>query len=49
MVGRYGPAELIRRVRRAERSDPDGKRWPRGKPSDDASAVYCTHLNGHRP
>ncbi|ADG87079.1 protein phosphatase 2C domain-containing protein [Thermobispora bispora] len=49
MVDRYGPAELIRRVRRAERSDPDGKRWPRGKPSDDASAVYCTHLNGHRP
>lgn len=34
-----GPAELIRRVREAERSDPDGSRWPRGKTYDDATAA----------
>ncbi|WP_433351514.1 hypothetical protein ACQP25_00415 [Microtetraspora malaysiensis] len=36
-----GSAELIRRVRDAERSDLVGKRWPRGKTFDDATAVYC--------
>ncbi|MEV0408515.1 protein phosphatase 2C domain-containing protein [Actinoallomurus sp. NPDC050550] len=36
-----GPAELIRRVRAAEDSDLHGERWPRGKASDDATAVYC--------
>jgi hypothetical protein len=35
-----GPAEVIRQVRDAERTDPDGVRWPRGKISDDATAVY---------
>lgn len=35
-----GPAEVIRQVRDAERTDPDGQRWPRGKISDDATAVY---------
>ncbi|WP_433220475.1 protein phosphatase 2C domain-containing protein [Microtetraspora malaysiensis] len=35
-----GPAELIRRVRDAEHSDPSGKRWPRGKSLDDATAAY---------
>jgi hypothetical protein len=34
-----GPAGLIRRVRAAEASDPEGKRWPRGKIHDDATAV----------
>lgn len=37
-----GPAGLIRAVRRAERTDPDGQRWPRNKRSDDATAVYAT-------
>lgn len=36
-----GPAELVRRVRAAENTDPRGERWPRGKASDDATAVYC--------
>jgi hypothetical protein len=36
-----GPARLIRWVREAEASDPDGTRWKRGKVSDDATAVYC--------
>ncbi|WP_248960921.1 protein phosphatase 2C domain-containing protein [Sphaerisporangium perillae] len=37
-----GPAELIHRVRQAERSDLDGSHWPRGKTFDDATAVYVT-------
>lgn len=36
-----GPEELIRRVRAAEAADPHGRRWPRGKGRDDATAVVC--------
>ena len=35
-----GPGELIRQVRAAEASDPDGARWPRSKPADDATILY---------
>jgi hypothetical protein len=35
-----GPAELIRQVRAAEATDPDGARWPRSKARDDATIVY---------
>ncbi|WP_025620155.1 hypothetical protein [Salinispora cortesiana] len=35
-----GATELIRQVRAAEQSDPDGTRWPRNKRSDDATAVF---------
>ena len=35
-----GPAGLIRQVRAAEASDPDGARWPRSKARDDATALY---------
>jgi hypothetical protein len=35
-----GPAELIRQVRVAEDSDPDGARWPRTKARDDATVIY---------
>ncbi|MEV1239100.1 integrase [Nonomuraea sp. NPDC050022] len=35
-----GPAGLINQVRTAERTDPHGARWPRGKAHDDATAVY---------
>jgi hypothetical protein len=35
-----GPDELIRQVRKAEAEDPDGRRWPRGKAHDDATAVH---------
>ena len=35
-----GPDAIIQQVRTAEASDPDGRRWPRGKRHDDASAVY---------
>lgn len=36
-----GPAELIRRIRHAEASDPLGERWPRYKTGDDATAALC--------
>ncbi|WP_416967448.1 integrase [Streptomyces sp. 4F14] len=35
-----GPEELIRRVRSAEATDPHGRRWPRGKAQDDATALH---------
>lgn len=35
-----GPAGLLARVRAAERADPDGTTSPRGKPQDDATAVF---------
>ncbi|NSL43445.1 integrase [Streptomyces sp. 8P21H-1] len=35
-----GPGELIRRVREAEGGDLDGRRWPRGKARDDATALH---------
>ncbi|GGW88116.1 integrase [Streptomyces galilaeus] len=35
-----GPGELIRRVRDAEAGDPEGRRWPRGKACDDATALH---------
>jgi hypothetical protein len=36
-----GQAAIIDQVRAAERSDPAGRRWPRGKSSDDATAAYA--------
>ncbi|AXI78514.1 protein phosphatase 2C domain-containing protein [Peterkaempfera bronchialis] len=36
-----GPAELLARVRAVESSDPQCQRWPRGKPHDDATALYA--------
>jgi hypothetical protein len=36
-----GPTELIKRVRLIEEADPTGTKWPRNKPSDDATAVYA--------
>jgi hypothetical protein len=45
IVGRDGPAELIRQVRVAEASDPDGARWQRSKATDDATVVYCDQFN----
>jgi len=35
-----GPRQLLRRLRRAEASDPEGHRWPRYKPRDDATVAY---------
>jgi hypothetical protein len=47
VVGQYGPAELIRQVRAAEATDPDGIRWKRSKAHDDATAVYCDQFAGY--
>jgi hypothetical protein len=35
-----GPDGLLRRVREVEDSDPDGRRWPRGKARDDATVLH---------
>jgi Protein phosphatase 2C len=43
VLAEQGPEAIIQQVRAAEGSDPDGKRWPRGKRHDDASAAFC-HL-----
>jgi hypothetical protein len=40
LVDESGPDELVRRVRAAEAADPQGRRWPRTKSSDDATAIY---------
>ena len=42
-LAEQGPDAVIQQVRAAEHSDPDGRRWPRGKRHDDASAAFC-HL-----
>jgi hypothetical protein len=41
VLQRSGPASLIEQVRDAEQSDPEGRRWPRSKRHDDATAVFC--------
>jgi hypothetical protein len=43
ILAEQGPDAIIAQVRAAEHSDPDGRRWPRGKRHDDASAALC-HL-----
>jgi hypothetical protein len=40
ILAHKGPDELIAQVRTAERADDSGRRWPRGKTYDDATAVY---------
>jgi hypothetical protein len=37
-----GPAAVIERVRAVETEDPDRKRWPRFKASDDATIAVLT-------
>ncbi len=39
LLDQEGPEALISSVRAAERSDPTGSRWPRGKTFDDATVV----------
>ncbi len=40
MLAEHGPAEVIRRLRDVERTDPLGRTWPRSKLKDDATIVY---------
>ncbi len=37
----YGPERLIHQTREAEADDPGGRRWPRGKATDDATVIYA--------
>jgi hypothetical protein len=41
LLDREGPYALIMQTREAESADPEGRRWPRSKRHDDASAVLC--------
>ncbi|WP_436492666.1 hypothetical protein [Actinokineospora sp. HUAS TT18] len=40
MAASAGPQAVLDAVREAEKSDPDGVRWPRVKPHDDQALVY---------
>lgn len=41
VLDREGPYALIVQTREAENGDPEGRRWPRSKRHDDASAILC--------
>ncbi|MFH8794590.1 hypothetical protein [Streptomyces sp. NPDC017941] len=41
LLHKSGPQALVDRVREAERADPDGTLFPRGKRHDDAAVVYA--------
>jgi hypothetical protein len=43
-IDRDGPERLIELVRAAEDSDPQGRKWPRNKKSDDATVVYVGNI-----
>lgn len=44
MLRADGPEAVIDRVRDLETGDPDGRRWPRFKPSDDAAVAHLIGL-----
>ena len=44
LLDENGPDELLRQVRAAEATNPEGRQWPRTKRSDDATAVYWCSL-----
>ena len=44
-----GPAACIAAVRTVEEGDPDGRRYPRTKPSGDASALVCDLVGSAAP
>ncbi len=46
VIGTAGPAALLRAVREAEATDPQGRRWPRAKPHDDATVVHLDFAGG---
>jgi hypothetical protein len=45
LVRQGRPDAIIEQVRRLEADDPFGRRWPRGKSSDDATVAYMTDLS----
>ncbi len=48
ILAEHGPAEVIRRLRAVEATDPAGERWPRYKIRDDATIAYW-HLAAPLP
>jgi hypothetical protein len=40
LISREGPAGAVRLTRQIEDSDPEGRKWPRNKRSDDATVAY---------
>jgi hypothetical protein len=44
LARRHGPQAVLDRVRAAERTDPDGARWPRPKPHDDQALVLVEEM-----
>lgn len=48
VVATEGPGALLRQVRSSEASDPLGYRWPRNKPSDDATVVFWERQSSTR-
>ena len=49
VLAEQGPDAIIAQVRAAEHSDPDGRRWPRGKRHDDATAAYLVPHDATAP
>lgn len=45
-LGSVGPVNLINAVRQLEQDDPEGRRYPRNKRSDDATAAYVELAEG---
>lgn len=43
-----GPSRLFSRIREAEDGDPEGRKWPRAKKSDDASVVFRENAEAGR-
>ncbi|MFB4299966.1 hypothetical protein [Actinomadura sp. NTSP31] len=41
LAAEHGPAAVVERTREAERTDPQGRRWPRRKIHDDATLAVC--------
>ena len=41
VLDQEGPYPLIMQTREVESADPEGRRWPRSKRHDDASAALC--------
>lgn len=48
VLAAHGPGGLLARVRAAEATDPERRRWRRGKVSDDATAVHAVWGRGAR-
>jgi len=46
VLAQHGPAELLDQIRAAEQADPERRRHPRGKVSDDATVIHFRRQTG---